>query len=99
MPGSMPGPSITLSANGAWRSLVSALVWGTRGPEFKSRRPDQGSLARAGLSSPVAFRTTSLPEEAVNLGIRLRGDDPQYPNQIHGRVSACELAHRFAEQP
>jgi hypothetical protein len=25
---------------GAWRSLVSALVWGTRGPEFKSRRPD-----------------------------------------------------------
>src|SRR6266498_2920997 len=40
MPGSMPGPSITLSADGAWRSLVSALVWGTRGPEFKSRRPD-----------------------------------------------------------
>ena len=26
--------------DGAWRSLVSALVWGTRGPEFKSRRPD-----------------------------------------------------------
>ena len=27
--------------SGAWRSLVSALVWGTRGPEFKSRRPDR----------------------------------------------------------
>ena len=27
-------------AHGAWRSLVSALVWGTRGPEFESRRPD-----------------------------------------------------------
>ncbi|MDX6439827.1 MAG: hypothetical protein QOF45_2410 [Gaiellaceae bacterium] len=26
--------------HGAWRSLVSALVWGTRGPEFESRRPD-----------------------------------------------------------
>jgi hypothetical protein len=26
--------------NGAWRSLVSALVWGTRGPRFKSGRPD-----------------------------------------------------------
>ena len=26
---------------GAWRSPVSALVWGTRGREFKSRRPDQ----------------------------------------------------------
>ena len=25
---------------GLWRSLVSALVWGTRGPEFKSRQPD-----------------------------------------------------------
>ncbi len=28
-------------AHGAWRSLVSALVWGTRGPEFESRRPDK----------------------------------------------------------
>jgi hypothetical protein len=36
--------------HGAWRSLVSALVWGTRGPEFKSRRPDQKSPARAGLA-------------------------------------------------
>jgi hypothetical protein len=33
-------PLVTLTMNGAWRSLVSALVWGTRGPEFKSRRPD-----------------------------------------------------------
>ncbi len=30
--------------HGAWRSLVSALVWGTRGPEFKSRRPDEKAL-------------------------------------------------------
>jgi hypothetical protein len=27
--------------HGAWRSLVSALVWGTRGPRFKSGRPDE----------------------------------------------------------
>ena len=26
--------------HGAWRSLVSALVWGTRGPRFESGRPD-----------------------------------------------------------
>src|SRR6185312_16683010 len=26
---------------GAWRSPVSALVWGTRGRGFESRRPDQ----------------------------------------------------------
>jgi len=25
---------------GLWRSLVSALVWGTKGPGFKSRQPD-----------------------------------------------------------
>ena len=31
---------LRLPHRGAWRSLVSALVWGTRGPEFKSRRPD-----------------------------------------------------------
>ena len=24
-----------------WRSLVSALVWGTRGPRFKSGHPDR----------------------------------------------------------
>lgn len=28
---------------GPWRSLVSALVWGTRGPEFESRWPDHFS--------------------------------------------------------
>jgi len=32
--------AITSTADGAWRSLVSALVWGTRGPRFKSGRPD-----------------------------------------------------------
>ena len=26
--------------DGTWRSLVSALVWGTRGRRFKSGRPD-----------------------------------------------------------
>ena len=36
------------SAHGAWRSLVSALVWGTRGPEFKSRRPDQRKARKTG---------------------------------------------------
>jgi cardiolipin synthase (CMP-forming) len=30
-----------IAAHGTWRSLVSALVWGTRGRRFKSGRPDQ----------------------------------------------------------
>ena len=32
--------SYGFSRGGAWRSLVSALVWGTKGREFESRRPD-----------------------------------------------------------
>ena len=30
---------------GPWRSLASALAWGARGREFKSRRPDQFNLS------------------------------------------------------
>jgi hypothetical protein len=40
-----------------WRSLVSASVWGTEGPEFKSRHPDLGGkftdlLARSLATTP-----------------------------------------------
>ena len=34
-------PRRPLVVDGLWRSLVSALVWGTKGPGFKSRQPDQ----------------------------------------------------------
>src|SRR5215203_1535453 len=33
-------PTLVSMRRGAWRSLVSAPVWGTGGPEFESRRPD-----------------------------------------------------------
>ena len=39
LPAHPEGPAAGTSS-GTWRSLVSALVWGTRGPEFESRRPD-----------------------------------------------------------
>jgi hypothetical protein len=29
---------------GTWRSLVSALVWGTKGRGFESRRPDRSRV-------------------------------------------------------
>jgi hypothetical protein len=32
--------SYGLPRRGAWRSLVSALVWGTKGRRFESGRPD-----------------------------------------------------------
>ncbi len=45
---------LRLPRRGAWRSLVSALVWGTRGPEFKSRRPDRGKPRSGGVFPVVA---------------------------------------------
>ena len=37
--------------DGLWRSLVSALVWGTKGPGFKSRQPDRESAGPSGCSA------------------------------------------------
>src|SRR5205814_1184822 len=51
--------------HGAWRSLVSALVWGTRGPEFESRRPDRTHHHQPGfrrLAWCVQLRCTLLVE-------------------------------------
>ena len=43
---------------GAWRSLASALDWGSRGRRFKSCRPDIG---RSGIvDSPCALRDRSV---------------------------------------
>ena len=55
-----------VARDGAWRSLVSALVWGTRGPRFKSGRPD----------SKTAVSASSLGRSAKRLlkrGLRALG--------------------------
>ena len=62
---------------GPWRSLASALAWGARGPEFKSRRPDQipqrltdtNPYQTCGLESnrsPNADTGASLPTRTKN---------------------------------
>ena len=38
---------------GAWRSLASALEWGSRGRRFKSARPDQPSLKLRLVNQPI----------------------------------------------
>src|ERR1700726_3702715 len=43
--------SVRMKKFGPWRSLASALAWGARGPEFKSRRPDQITLLQSILRS------------------------------------------------
>ena len=50
LPGGIGGATSRFPARkgtvGAWRSLVSALVWGTRGRGFESRRSDHsGGIA------------------------------------------------------
>ena len=55
--------------DGAWRSLVSALVWGTRGPEFKSRRPDCEEPRSRGFSIRESNeRALPLPERCRGTG-------------------------------
>src|ERR671931_330342 len=57
-----PGePCYGVLRRGAWRSLVSALVWGTRGPEFKSRRPDSKAAAEADFSMARAAPRSGAP--------------------------------------
>jgi hypothetical protein len=48
--------------DGLWRSLVSALDWGSRGPGFESRQPDHegaGQHFRARLGSPWRAKIVS----------------------------------------
>src|SRR6266540_5095643 len=56
-----------VSVNGAWRSLVSALVWGTRGPEFKSRRPDWGTRRKRRWGRGVEIPVTPRPARLARL--------------------------------
>src|SRR5438445_2924646 len=52
----------SIRADGAWRSLVSAPVWGTGGPEFKSRRPDErGSGPESSLRPASGPRAAFAP--------------------------------------
>src|SRR5262249_17646231 len=66
---------------GAWRSLVSALVWGTKGRRFESGRPD--SQARLWTSSSWSLRlfqgdvddevhSGEAAEECARLGVEGR---------------------------
>ena len=45
---------------GLWRSLVSALVWGTRGRRFKSSQPDENEPGHGCVGSQQAVLGLSL---------------------------------------
>ena len=54
-----------MSSSGTWRSLVSALVWGTRGRRFKSGRPDGGERTSSFAEAP----TTDIRPAAETSGL------------------------------
>ncbi len=81
---------------GAWRSLVSALVWGTRGPEFESRRPDNESPAHAGVSSSHGLRRSS-PDSRKSPNASTRGRETRRAPSAPGRPSRATGARRSSK--
>ena len=69
-----------MSRHGAWRSLVSALVWGTRGPEFESRRPDQVFMRDCGLQAAFSFGVPIRDEAVLELARLV--DDPALADRL-----------------
>ena len=73
--------------DGTWPSLVKALVWGTREPGFKSRRPDHDALRGSGhsvqsLLVALAVSTT----ERGQPGSRWHPGEPQAADGTGPRV-------------
>jgi hypothetical protein len=70
-------PATVRAGRGAWRSLVSALVWGTRGPEFESRRPD-----RRKPRGCEAFLFSNTNCARMNESRRIPGWPPLTPSRV-----------------
>ncbi len=82
--------------NGAWRSLVSALVWGTRGPEFKSRRPDSephGYRDRAaGAAIPVPNQCPNVPPRCPRWAFTNASGAVRAPNALRHTFASFQIA-------
>ena len=85
-------------SHGAWRSLVSALVWGTRGPEFESRRPDCTKPCQRGafrFSSSTGQASTAGLLVAVSLFTRGASLLTARAERDCGDAYGCEARHSF----
>jgi hypothetical protein len=56
--------------------MLIVLAWGARGPEFKSRRPDQ-LLQRLTLDGPAFSTAPGATRGAISASQTLRGSRPQ----------------------
>ncbi len=80
---------------GLWRSLVSALDWGSRGRRFKSSQPDhKGAGQSAAEREQVSLRsgcTTSAPHESPVSVVRAASSTAAAPPEIVGVEELVEL--------
>ena len=76
----------------AWRSLVSALVWGTRGPEFESRRPDAEKAPGTGPFFQRKWEGRAPIRCARSAPKRPRNRLGRYPRIGHPAPSGSEYA-------
>src|SRR4051812_12958930 len=69
--------------HGLWRSLVSALDWGSRGREFKSPQPDHESA-----DPEPARRVPALSRTGPQHPRSLKGEQHRVPSKLQ-RNSMC----------
>jgi hypothetical protein len=84
--------------DGLWRSLVSALDWGSRGPGFKSRQPDRVNAghdfiltAGQGRECILTAKLTAKLETIVPW-ITFRGTAVRYPSPRERYVSGGSVS-------
>ena len=74
---------IPCSRRGAWRSLVSAPVWGTGGPELNLGAPTRNPLYAEGFCMSVCCTSRSLLQRA----------------EIHARFSEADRNRLWRQSP
>ena len=79
---------------GAWRSLVSALVWGTRGRWFKSSRPD---CSEPGETRAFSFCAADAGSSSVGRMSRFAGCPPRA--RVYSHASASSLGEIVGRRP
>ena len=87
----MPHVGYAGASRGAWRSLVSALVWGTRGPRFESGRPDWNQAGSA-LRRVVNSRT--LRDGSDRGAARTTRTNAACPHESAWQLQACQDPRR-----
>ena len=77
--------------HGTWRSLVSALDWGSRGREFKSPRPDLSPDTWTRSYHDTGVTVNDNPQVEFTLDVTVPGKEP-YKATLTQVVSRLAIA-------